>query len=489
MFNLFDNITLIYLLYLVYGAAFLFLGVSIASKDMKGSDLKLAGSLWLLGGFGFLHGAREWLELGHLIEGENLSYQQLVVEKLAAVSLTLLSFVFLLQFGISLILKLDFKRSGWFRSIHVPLFIFWILYIWQYGMRNEDVPSTTLFVLRQAEIGARYTFGFTGSMLTAYGLIAYSREVRTLSPPVSKMLLYAGSTFISYAVFAGIISKSYFISMVPIPIELLRTASAFFITYFIANALNIFDIETRKKIEQQSRRLVQIEKLTSLGQLAAGIAHEINNPLTNASLGIQTLTKWAGTDPNSQYLVKKLEAIERNIDRASVIAQELLQFSRQKECETAPVNINTVIESTLTLLQYKLKPVTVVQSLKTVPVVLGDRGKLEQVFINVLSNSIESIVDGGTISLSTTVQGDMVIAKIVDTGFGIEPTNQSRLFDPFFTTKEIGSGTGLGLSICYGIIRQHHGTIEITSEPGKGTEVTIKLPVMERYEKNIDRRR
>lgn len=486
MLNLFDNITFAYLLYLVYGSAFLFLGVSIASKDMKGSDLKLAGSLWLLGAFGFLHGTREWLELGHLIEGGNLSYQQLVVEKTTAVALTLGSFVFLLQFGISLILKLDDKRPGWFRAIPVPLFFIWIFYIWHYGMQNEEVPRTTLFVLRQAEIGVRYTFGFTGALLTAYGLIAYSREVRTLSPSVSKMLLYAGSTFISYAVFAGIISTSYFIPTIPIPIELFRTISAFFITYFIANALNIFDIETRKKIEQQSRRLVQIEKLTSLGQLAAGIAHEINNPLANASLGIQSLKKWSLAHPDSECLVKKLDAVERNIDRASAIAQELLHFSRQQECEVAPLNINTVVQSTLTLLQYKLKPATVIQSLKAAQQVMGHQGKLEQVFINILSNSIESIVGGGTISISTDVQGGMVIAKVVDSGFGIEPENHSRLFDPFFTTKDIGSGTGLGLSICYGIIRQHQGTIEIESEPGKGTEVTIKLPVMERYEKNTD---
>ena len=488
MLSLLDNISLINILYLFYGAAFLFLGVSIASKDLKGSDLKIAGSLWMLGAFGFLHGAREWLELGHLIEGADLSYQQLVVEKAAAMSLTLFSFVFLLQFGTSLILKLDMKRSRWLRIFYAPLIILWMFYVWRFGFHQQEKSFDLFLLFRQAEIGARYVFGIIGAMMTAFALMAYSYEVRSLSHSASKRLLYAGSTFIFYAVFTGITPTNFFVA-IPVPIELLRAIAALLITYFISNALNIFDIESRIKIEQQSRRLVQVEKLTSLGQLAAGIAHEINNPLTNASLGIQTLKKWAIAHPDSQELVKKLDAVERNIDRASVIAQELLQFSRQKECEVVPVHINTVIESALTLLQYKLKPVTVVQSLETVPVVLGDQGKLQQVFINVLSNSIESIVTGGTISISTAVQRDMVIVTVADTGFGIEAENHSRLFDPFFTTKEIGSGTGLGLSICYGIIRQHHGTIEIDSESGKGTEVTIKLPVMERYEKNIDRRR
>lgn len=476
MLSLLDNIALIYILYLFYGAAFLFLGVSIAAKDLKGSDLKIAGSLWMLGAFGFLHGAREWLELGHLIEGADLSFQQLVVEKTATLSLTLLSFVFLLQFGTSLILKLDMKRASWLRVFYAPLIILWMLYVWRFGVQQQDKPFDLFLLFRQAEIGSRYIFGISGAMMTAYALMAYSHDVRSLSYSASKKLFYAGNTFLFYAVFTGITPASYFISTIPVPIELLRAIAALFITYFISNALNIFDIESRIKIEQQSRLLVQAEKLTSLGQLAAGIAHEINNPLTNASLGIQTLKKLTGAHPDRQVLMKKLDGVERNIDRAAIIAQELLQFSRQQECDAGPVGINSVIQSALTLLKYKLKPVTVTQSLKSVPIVMGDHGKLQQVFINILSNSIEASTAGGIISISTISEGDMVVARVSDTGMGIEPENQSRLFEPFFTTKEIGSGTGLGLSICYGIIRQHHGTIEITSQPGKGTDVTIKLP-------------
>ncbi|OGU13557.1 MAG: hypothetical protein A2076_16670 [Geobacteraceae bacterium GWC2_53_11] len=487
MLSLLDNISLKYILYLFYGAAFLFLGVSIAAKDLKGSDLKFARSLWLLGAFGFLHGAREWLELGHLIEGADLSFQQLVVEKAATMSLTLFSFVFLLQFGTSLTLKLDKKRTRWLRFLFGPLAILWTLYVWRFGFPPQDKPFDIFLLFQHAEIGSRYMFGITGALMTAYALMAYSYEVRNLSYSASKKLYYAGSTFVFYAIFAGIPSTSYFITYMPFPIELLRASAALCITYFISNALNIFDIESRIKIEQQSRLLVQAEKLTSLGQLAAGIAHEINNPLTNASLGIQTLKrKLTGEHIDCQVLIKKLEAVERNIDRASIIAQELLQFSRQQECEVGPVDINSVIQSTLTLLQYKLKPVTVVQSLNSVPIVMGDHGKLEQVFINLLSNSIEACTAGGTISISTVAEGDLVVARVSDTGMGIEPENQSRLFEPFFTTKEIGSGTGLGLSICYGIIRQHHGTIKIASQPGNGTEVTIELPLKEHYE-NLDR--
>lgn len=478
MYNLTANITSINLLYLFYGAAFLFLGVSIAAKDMKGSDLKLADNLWLLGTFGFSHGLREWLELGHLVENDKLSTHQVMVAEAVGALLTFISFVFLLQFGIVIVCKLYQKQARWLKVLPTPLFLAWIYYVSHHGIQVAS-PDAILLLLWRSELGARYLFGFTGSTLTAYGLIAYARELRILSPSVSKRLSFAGVAFIFYAIFTGIIPDRYILPIVYLPIELFRGVSACFITYFIAKALNIFDIEARIKIEQQSRLLVQAEKLTSLGQLAAGIAHEINNPLTNASLSVQTLKKYFRTESDRQDIVEKLDSVERNLDRASVIAQELLQFSHQREYDFVSVDILTVLHSTLTLLQYKLKPVTIIPNLVVVPNIMGNPGKLLQVFINILSNAVEAMPGGGKIFITTSLRGSTVIVEIRDTGKGISAENLSKVFDPFFTTKEIGSGTGLGLSICYGIIRQHNGTIDISSEGGNGTKVIIKLHAKE----------
>ena len=255
---------------------------------------------------------------------------------------------------------------------------------------------------------------------------------------------------------------------------------AVLITFFIISALNIFNVETRKRIEQQTRHLVQAEKLSSLGQLAAGIAHEINNPLTNASLGIQTLKgKFRDGIATEKELADKLEAVERNIDRASAIAQELLQFSRQRVSEFVPLDINNVIKGSLTLMKHKLNSAVIEQDLSLVPEVLGDPGKLEQVFINVLANAEEAMREGGRLSISTKLRKGMIEASIIDTGTGIAEENLSRVFDPFYTTKEIGSGTGLGLSICYGIIHQHRGSMKISSAVGQGTTVTITIPSKE----------
>lgn len=469
--NLFANIPPVCLLYFFYGLAFLFLGVSIAVKDMKASELKLASSLYLLAGFGFAHGAHEWLELYLLLQGQYISPREIFFVKLITVFVVVLSFFFLLQFGLALIRSIDNNRMKWLKGIPAILFLFWIIYLWNHGF------SMDIQFFKKADILARNTFGLVGGLVTAYGLVTYSHEVKNLSLSVSKNLFYAGITFVFYSIFAGTISSHTVLPYLPIPVEALRGISAVLIACFIIKALNIFDIETRKKIEQQLNRLAQSEKLASLGQLAIGIAHEINNPLTNASLNVQTLKIRLKDEVWDKEILQKLESVERNVDRASTIAKELLQFSRQRESEFIPLNINNVITSTLTLLRYKFNNVTIHQNLSAVPDAMGDPGKLQQVFINILNNSVEAMPDGGNIFISTSHTENQVEIKISDTGVGISEEHMSRVFDPFFTTKDVGTGTGLGLSICYGIIHQHNGSIEMASTFGEGTTAIVKLPI------------
>lgn len=476
--NLFANIPSFCLLYFLYGLAFFFLGVSIAVKDMKGSELKLADSLWLLAGFGFSHGAHEWLELYLILQGQYISFFEILLVKLITVFVVVLSFIFLLQFGLSLVRPVNSNRTKWLRVLPVILFLVWIIYLWRYGF-NMNIQF-----FEKADLLARNTFGFAGGFITAYGLIMYSYEVKNLSPPVSNKLFYAGIAFAFYGVFIGIFPSLSVMPYLTIRVEVLRSITAILIACFIIKALNIFDIETRKKLEEQLRRLAQSDKLASLGHLASGIAHEINNPLTNVSLNIQILKNKFENNTSDRETIQKLQAIERNLDRASAIAKELLQFSRKRESEFIPLNINDVITGSLTLLRFKLNDVKIDQNLSDMPDVMGDFGKLEQVFINILNNSVESMPNGGSISISTYHSNSEVKVEISDTGDGISEENLPRVFDPFFTTKEIGRGTGLGLSICHGIINQHNGSIEISSAIGKGTTVTVKLPVMENYEKD-----
>lgn len=223
--------------------------------------------------------------------------------------------------------------------------------------------------------------------------------------------------------------------------------------------------------------LLNAKKLESIAILAAGIAHEINNPLTNASLNIELLQEKFRVGRLDAGDLQRLEIIEKNVDRAAVIARDLLHFSRQRDYEFKPLDVNELIRNSLAQLEYKLKNTEICLDLHDFPPVFGDMARLEQVFINVINNSIESMSQKGELQISSNYLDGYLEVTFRDTGSGIPHEVAGKVFDPFFTTKEIGEGTGLGLAICYGIIKEHHGGIELSSEPGKGTVVTVKLPV------------
>lgn len=467
-FSMFSNIPPVGHLYFFYGLAFFFLGISIVFKDVKASDLKIARSIWLLAGFGFTHGAHEWLELYLLLQGKYISVYEIFCVELTTVFFVILSFLFLLQFGLSLISSVDNKHRKWLKKVPVVLFLFWIIYLWHIGF------SMNIQFFKKADISARNTFGLVGGLITAYGLRVHSLEVRSLSYSVAKRLFYAGIVFAFYSIMAGIVPSHTVLPFLQIRVEVLRGISAVLITYFIIKALNIFDIETKRKLEEQLKRVAQSEKLVSIGQLAAGIAHEINNPLTNISLNIQRL-KDGPKDINNPETIRRLDSIEKNVSKASTIVKELLQFSRNSEPEMSPIKINTVITGAITLMEYKFKDIAIRKSLSDVPDIIGDAVKLEQVFINIFDNSVEAMPKD--IYIESLYHDGWIKINIADSGVGIPKENLQKVFDPFFSTKEVGAGAGLGLSICYGIISQHNGNMDIESIEGKGTTVTISLPV------------
>jgi signal transduction histidine kinase len=244
------------------------------------------------------------------------------------------------------------------------------------------------------------------------------------------------------------------------------------------NALHIFDLEREEMIEERLQRFAQTEKLTSLGKLAAGIAHEINNPLANVSLNVEMLKKKLGSADGGEAYEKRFTAIERNLDRASRIARELLAFSRQEETKEAAVSLdlNEVLRDTLTLIGPRRHDYRFELALTPLPAVRGIPWKLEEVFLNVIINAMEATAAGGEIALSTRAEGAAAVVEITDSGVGIPAENVRSIFDPFFTTKEVGKGTGLGLSICFGIMERHGGRIDVTSQAGAGTSVALVFP-------------
>jgi PAS domain S-box-containing protein len=234
------------------------------------------------------------------------------------------------------------------------------------------------------------------------------------------------------------------------------------------------DITQRVRLEEQ---MVQTEKLTSLGLLAAGVAHEVNTPLAVISNYIQMLAKQIPADDPRQ---KTIDRIVKQTFRASEIVNNLLNFSRTGAAEFVEVNLNSVLEETLTLVQHPFKSaqVNVVKNYtEKLPPVLGSITRLQQVFLNLFMNARDAMPGGGMIEVRTAAQNGSVEVEVTDTGSGIPPENLHRIFDPFFTTKATGKGTGLGLSVSYGIIKEHAGKVDVRSAPGKGTSFRLEFPV------------
>src|SRR6202040_4299709 len=236
------------------------------------------------------------------------------------------------------------------------------------------------------------------------------------------------------------------------------------------------DVTDLKRLEEQ---LIQAEKLAAMGQMLAGVAHELNNPLT-AILGVtELLRERPGADETMQ---RQLELTHRQARRAARIVQNLLEFSRPASPQKKPLDVNVLIERTLQLQEHSLRRNQIevhFQSQPGLPAVMGDGNQLIQVLLNLVTNAeqaIREVRDAGHIHIRMTVRAGRVSVAVEEDGVGIRPEALPRIFDPFYTTKRPGGGTGLGLSICMSIIREHGGNLEAEVLPGGGSAFTIYLP-------------
>jgi two-component system NtrC family sensor kinase len=237
--------------------------------------------------------------------------------------------------------------------------------------------------------------------------------------------------------------------------------------------------ERTKELREAQAHLIQSEKLASLGKLAAGVAHEINNPLGGVLIYSHLLLE--DLDRDSPYY-ENLEKIVKETTRCKDIVKGLLEFARPKEPEATSTNINELLDKSLSLVvsQSLFQNIRVEKHYAAdLPFIIADSAQLQQVFMNIILNAADAMGGEGELKLRTSLDTDgrRVAIDFSDTGPGIQEEDRKKIFDPFFTTKEVGQGTGLGLSISYSIIRKHQGTIEVHSTPGEGATFSVKLPV------------
>ena len=235
------------------------------------------------------------------------------------------------------------------------------------------------------------------------------------------------------------------------------------------------DVTDRAELE---KRLVQADKLSSIGLLAAGVAHEVNTPLAVISTYAQMLAKQISGDEQKSVL---LEKIAKQTFRASQIVNSLLNFSRTSPLEFDRIDLKKVIVETMTLVQHQFEKAGVTISAELaddLPLIQGDPGRLQQVFLNLYLNARDAMEGGGVLTVRAHSTEGGVAVEVCDTGKGIAPEHLHRIYDPFFTTKPAKKGTGLGLSVTYGIVREHGGSIEVDSRPGRGTKFRLEFPAV-----------
>ena len=236
--------------------------------------------------------------------------------------------------------------------------------------------------------------------------------------------------------------------------------------------------ERTRELQQVQDQLVRAGKMAALGELAAGVAHEINNPLTGVLTFSSLILK--KVDENHPWK-RDLENIVQQTTRCRNIVRGLLDFARQRKPDKKEWDVHTLIDRTVTLVenQARFQNIKIVKEFKTsIPMLFLDGDQIQQVFMNIIINAADAMArNGGTLTIKTNLKDGMAEVSFADSGCGITKEHLSKLFDPFFTTKETGKGTGLGLAISYGIIQSHGGDIEVESQLGKGSTFRIKLPI------------
>ncbi len=456
----------LFLIYIFYGAAFFAMGVAIVARLKTFATLQIAGFFWLLALFGFSHAGHEWLELFLAMEvgTEALRLQVRQVSLL----LLLISFVFLLLFGINLHRVLNPRAGLYLIGIFLLLTAGFLLVLYNQLVILQQP------VLEVIDYRIRKLFALPATLFTASGFILYARRLQTMSSKGAGNFIGAGAAFVAYGVFTGVLSSQTVIAQ--LPIQFWRGLSAFIILHFIMYALDRFLGERDALISQRLEQTAQSEKLSSIGRLAAGVAHEINNPLTNVSLQLEMLEQDQAVKSLPAKTRNRLDIARRNLDRSTRIAKELLIFAGKpsEQLLPQPVDLVPIISRAWHTLDHRNANHELVQQLPASLMIPGYSFKLEQLFTNLFQNALDASPAGGIITVSGREEQDRVVITVSDQGEGIAPENLSLVMEPFFTTKKVGKGVGLGLAICYGIMLEHGGEISLLASPdSRGATVRL----------------
>lgn len=451
------------IVFFVYGLAFFTMGMIIFAQPRRvHSDtvFGLSRIIWIFAGFGVIRGIIQWFYMITTTRG----YTSNTLDLIWVGGLTL-SYVFLFEFGRRLILLSRKKFLN--KWVTIVLFLLTIALI--------------VILNKERTVWSRYLLGFPSGIMTALGLVFYYRSNEAVLQPlgVRRYFLIAAISIGIWAVFSGgippkgdffppsVVNEASFLNLVGIPVWVFRAICAVLLTWSVWNILSIFDWELKAKLKNS-------EKLAAMGKVASLIGHEFRNQLGTMGISVYFLkTKLQEAD---EKVKKHLMILEHEVMETNRTIENILAYSRTGELERKSLDLGNVLLAAIDKIPNPNKIAVVTQIDKDLPQVWGDEIRLSQVFVNVIINALQAIGEKeGRLTIRAGRMHNFVEVLFEDTGPGIKQEDKEKLFTPFFSTKS--RGVGLGLALCKNITEMHNGSIDVKSEVGKGTVVTVRLPI------------
>ncbi|MCZ4337194.1 sensor histidine kinase [Shewanella colwelliana] len=457
---------IVFNIYLFYGLVFFSIGCVVVFRNFKYSQLSISPTLWALALFGFSHAFHEWSELYVILFEADIQPQyQVLVEWLRLLKLAL-SFASLMIFAWLLfgIVPNTVAKVG--RGLVIAILLAYCMAVVHFS--SSFNLSEDLF--REAAHYTRLLLGFGSAFLAGCGIAIYGYSLMKAEHEYGHYFIATGIGLWIYGVMAGLVATELHVG-----VPVLRTLASGLVLFTLFKALKVFDIEREKLTEAKLKRALEADKFKAIGRLATGVAHEINNPLASSSLALELLErKYPITDSAQQEYVNR---VRMGISRAADISKELLAYARPRSESFSTVNFAEVAQAAIRLLSHKRRDYQVMVDCESNIQINGQKIKLEELLINLLSNAMDASDAGGKILLTIKSHAGQICLLLQDFGQGMDSETLNRATELFFSTKPIGQGTGLGLAICDAIVRAHHGEMAIRSQLGKGTQIDIHFPI------------
>lgn len=453
---------IVFNIYLFYGLVFFSIGCVVVFRNLRYSQLSISPTLWALALFGFTHAFHEWSELYVILFSDDIGENYQVVVNLLRLLKLGISFTCLLVFAWLLFSTFPRRISRIGHSIMLLILSVYLISVVYFftslGLSDEMFLQTGNYT--------RLLLGFGSASLAGCGMIIYGHRLLLAHHDYGQYFVATGVGFCIYGVLAGLVDTNLHM-MIPV----LRTLASGLVLVTLFKALKIFDIEREQQTETKLKRAVEADKYKAIGQLAMGVAHEVNNPLASSMLALDLLErKYPKQDAiRADYIYR----IRLGISRASEISKELLAYARQSSEEPKPVKLGEVIRSAVKLLSHKQREFDIRIDCPEALTLLGQKIKLEELVINLLNNAMDASDKGGKIYINVVKQDNDIKLSIIDEGHGMDEACCARALEPFYSTKPIGKGTGLGLAICEAIVRAHQGSMRINSQLDIGTHISI----------------